>query len=84
MAEKNPAWAATQTGERTFRPGSFREVHSMPKFPKPFFRTGRGWYVQFDGKQISLASGPKNPDTQRVALAHYHDLMSQRLTGIAG
>jgi len=50
----------------------------MPKFPKPFFRTGRGWYVQLDGKQIPLVPGPKNADTQRVALERYHDLMARR------
>jgi hypothetical protein len=50
----------------------------MPKFPKPFFRTGRGWYVQLDGKQIRLASGPKNVDTQSVALERYHNLMAER------
>ena len=50
----------------------------MPKFPKPFFRGGRGWYVQLDCKQIRLTSGPKNADTQRVALERYHVLMARR------
>ena len=42
----------------------------MPHFPKPFFRKPRGlWYVQIDGRQISLG-----PDREE-AFRQYHQLM---------
>jgi hypothetical protein len=41
-------------------------------FPKPFFRTARNaWYVQLDGKQISLG-----PDRE-LAFRSYHELMAK-------
>ena len=51
----------------------------MPrKFPKPFFRNGRGWYVQLGKDQIKLADGPENSDTQAEALKRYHEIMAER------
>lgn len=29
----------------------------MPRVPKPWFREGRGWYVQLNRKQILLGAG---------------------------
>jgi integrase len=49
----------------------------MPKFPKPFFRSGRGWYVQVGQQQIRLADGPKNKDTEAAALTRYHQVMAE-------
>ena len=50
----------------------------MPKFPKPFFRSGRGWYLQLGKEQIKLADGPKNADTEAEAFTRYHELMAER------
>lgn len=41
----------------------------MPRHPKPWFRKGRGWYIQRDGKQVFL--GTKKPD----AMSAYHEEM---------
>ena len=35
-------------------------------FAKPFFRTGRGWYVQLGKQQIKLADGPEERRTPRL------------------
>jgi len=43
----------------------------MPKFAKPWFRKGRGWYVTVDGKQVPLGADRKS------AFAEYHKLMQQ-------
>jgi integrase len=52
----------------------------MPKFPKPFFRrdrgTDRGWFVQIGRRQIKLADGPENQDTQAAAYKRYHEVMA--------
>ena len=50
----------------------------MPKFPKPFFRTGRGWYVQLGKEQIKLANGPQNADTEAQAFTRYYAIMAER------
>lgn len=50
----------------------------MPKFPKPFFRTGRGWYVQLGKEQIKLAGGPQNADTEAQAFTRYYEVMAER------
>ena len=47
----------------------------MAHQPKPFFRTGRGWYVQLAAKQIKLCDGPKTGETEKVAWAAFHKLM---------
>ncbi len=51
------------------------------KFPKPFFRSGRGWYVQIGKQQIKLADGPENPDTEAAALTRYHEVMAEHGRG---
>lgn len=40
------------------------------KFPKPWFRNGRGWFVTLDGRQIKLA------DNREEALSRYQELMA--------
>src|SRR4051794_41156518 len=50
----------------------------MAHQPKPFFRTGRGWYVQLGTEQIKLADKPKTPATEKAAWAAFHELMSGR------
>jgi integrase len=50
----------------------------MPKFPKPFFRSGRGWYIQLGKEQIKLADGPQNAGTEAAAFHRYHELMAER------
>ena len=47
-------------------------VRTLPHFPKPFFKAGRGvWYVEINRKQINLG-----PD-QQEAFRQYHQLMAQ-------
>jgi len=46
--------------------------------PKPFFRTGRGWFVQLGKQQIKLAPGPENPETERAAWTAFHAHMAGR------
>ena len=46
------------------------------KGPRPFFRTGRGWYVQLGVKQKKLADGPKNSITEKAALDAFYKLMA--------
>lgn len=48
----------------------------MPHHPKPFFRTGRGWYVQLGKDQIKLADGPKSSETESAAWEQYHKVMA--------
>lgn len=51
----------------------------MPaKFPRPFFRTNRGWYVQLGKSQVKLADGPENPATEKAAWDRYHVVMAGR------
>jgi integrase len=50
----------------------------MPHHAKPFFRTGRGWYVQFGKQQIKLCDGPQNSDTEAAAWARYHLVMAEQ------
>jgi integrase len=44
--------------------------------PKPFFRTGRGWYVQLATRQIKLCDGPKTGETEKAAWSEFHRLMA--------
>ncbi len=53
----------------------------MAHQPKPFFRTGRGWYIQLGKEQIKLGTGPKNPDSEKAAWTAYHELMATRGQG---
>ncbi len=50
----------------------------MAHQPKPFFRTGRGWFVQLGKQQIKLAPGPENPETEKAAWSAFHVLMAGR------
>jgi integrase len=50
----------------------------MAHQPKPFFRTGRGWFVQLATKQIKLCDGPKNGETEKLAWAEFHKFMVDR------
>lgn len=50
----------------------------MPHHAKPFFRSGRGWYVQLGKQQIKLCDGPKNSDTEAAAWERYHAVMAER------
>ncbi len=50
----------------------------MAHQPKPFFRTGRGWYVQLGTQQLKLAPGPQNAETEKAAWAAFHSLMVER------
>jgi len=43
----------------------------MPKFPKPWFRKNRGWYVTLDGQQTPLGM------ERGSAFEQYHNLMRQ-------
>ena len=54
----------------------------MPHHPKPFFRTGRGWYVQLGKGQIKLCDGPKNSDTEAAAWERYHAVMADQTQNI--
>jgi len=37
---------------------------------KPWIRKGRGWFIEFAGRQVCLANGDKNPETRAIADAH--------------
>jgi len=50
----------------------------MPHHAKPFFRTGRGWYVQLGKQQIKLCDGPENSNTEAAAWERYHLVMADR------
>ncbi len=50
----------------------------MAHQPKPFFRNGRGWFVQLGKEQIKLADKPKTPATEKEAWAAFHELMANR------
>jgi integrase len=39
----------------------------MPRQPEPWFRNGRGWYVQLDGKQTFLGEHPPNAPRPKKA-----------------
>ena len=49
----------------------------MPKFPKPWFRKGRGWYLTLDRQQIPLGSEKKATFNQ------CHELMRQPRNRVA-
>ena len=49
----------------------------MPHHAKPFFRTGRGWYVQLCKQQVKLCDGPRNSDTEATAWERYHAVMAE-------
>jgi hypothetical protein len=49
----------------------------MPHHPKPFFRTGRGWYVQLGKQQVKLADGPECAQNEAVARKRYHEVMAE-------
>jgi len=49
----------------------------MPKFPKAYFRSGRGWYVQVGKQQIKLADGPESRESEAAALKRYYEVMSE-------
>jgi integrase len=53
----------------------------MPHHAKPFFRTGRGWYVQLGKKQIKLCDGPQNSETEAAAWERYHQIMAESSAG---
>jgi integrase len=45
----------------------------MPRQPKPWFRDGRGWYIQFKGQQVFLGEHPpKTPHPQRDKSGDWH------------
>jgi hypothetical protein len=46
---------------------------------KPWYRQGRGWFVEFDGRQVRLVAGPKNGETRAAADRRFHELMAERL-----
>ena len=50
----------------------------MAHRPKPFFRSGRGWYVQLGKQQLKLAPGPENAESEAAAWAAFHALMADR------
>jgi len=49
----------------------------MPHHAKPFFRTGRGWFVQLGKQQIKLCDGPENSVTEAAAWERYHLVMAE-------
>ena len=54
----------------------------MAHQPKPFFRTGRGWYVQLGKQQIKLAPVPKNAETEKAAWTEFYALMGGRVNSV--
>jgi integrase len=50
----------------------------MPHHAKPFFRTGRGYYVQLGKQQIKLADGPECAAQEHAAWECYHAIMAER------
>ena len=44
----------------------------MAHFAKPWYRKGRGWFLEVNGKQIKLGDDPKE------AFDRYHQLMAGR------
>lgn len=42
----------------------------MAHFAKPWFRKGRGWYLEINGKQVKLG------DDRKEAFDRYHQLMA--------
>lgn len=47
----------------------------MAHFPKPWFRAGRGWFLQVSGRQIKLA------DDKTEAFERYHRIMAGENSG---
>ncbi len=43
--------------------------------PRPWYRKGRGWYVEIAGQQIRLAKGEKTAETKAAAEKRFHELM---------
>ena len=50
----------------------------MPHHAKPFFRKGRGWFIQLGKQQIKLADGPQSAETEEAAWQQYHEVMAKR------
>ena len=48
----------------------------MPRHPKPWFRKGRGWYIQRDGKKVFLGRDRKE------AYQEYHRTMQVPATRV--
>lgn len=44
----------------------------MPRQPKPWLRSGRGWYVQRNGEQVFLSKDKKE------AQQKFHELMLEK------
>lgn len=53
----------------------------MARTPRPWYRAGRGWYVELDGKQELLARGARDA-TRKEALAVFHRLLGARAEGV--
>jgi len=49
----------------------------MSRHPKPWFRKGRGWFVQLDGNQVNLGRD------KQVAMARFYELMRDQKTSAA-
>lgn len=49
----------------------------MPRMPKPWFRAGRGWYVQIKGKKVFLGNEEKE------AHQKYHAMMAGQPTPVS-
>lgn len=43
----------------------------MGRAAKPWYRSGRGWYVEHGGRQVCLASGPRD-ETEEAARVAFH------------
>jgi integrase/recombinase XerC len=54
------------------------EGSTMSHHPKPFFRTGRGWFLQLGKQQMKLADGPDTVESKDAAWQRYHELMAER------
>src|SRR5215210_932719 len=57
-------------GRRTFLARSVGEGSRMAHFAKPWFRKGRGWFLEINGKQVKLG------DERDESFARYHQLMA--------
>ncbi|CAN5252483.1 hypothetical protein BH10PLA2_BH10PLA2_12230 [soil metagenome] len=55
----------------------------MPHHAKPFFHSGRGWYVQLGKHQVKLADGPQNSESEAAAWIRYHEVMNEHLQASA-
>jgi len=63
----------------------------MPRHPEPWYREGRGWYVQFDGRQTFLGEHPPDlPTPQKDENGRWHPprpirgAFHRRMAGRAG